>query len=100
MTGGVGQWRCEVCESWGGAVGGGGGAAGGAETRVAVGDEGIDVEGKIVRGEGDGVGIACANSRGGKGRGGRHGYGGEDGGKLPDISPGNIVTAMLNRVLR
>lgn len=71
-----------------------------ADTSVHVSYDGLDVDGKIVRGYADGFAIAFANSREAKERVVRHVYGGQYGGKLPDISPGNIVTAMLNRVLR
>jgi cellulose synthase/poly-beta-1,6-N-acetylglucosamine synthase-like glycosyltransferase len=70
------------------------------DTTVRVDFDGLDVDGKIVRAYEDGFAISFDRSKEAKERVVRHVYGGKYGGKLPDISPGNILTAMLNRVLR
>jgi cellulose synthase (UDP-forming) len=67
---------------------------------VSVQFDGVDVKASIVRAYQDGFALRFIHSSDARERLIRHIYGGRYGGKTPDISPSEVVTAMVNRVFR
>jgi cellulose synthase/poly-beta-1,6-N-acetylglucosamine synthase-like glycosyltransferase len=62
--------------------------------------DGVDVEARIIRTYADGFGVQFVQSRDARARLIRLIYGGKYGGKTQEIKPGEVVSAMVNRVFR
>jgi hypothetical protein len=62
--------------------------------------DGVDVDARIVRSLKDGFAVQFIQSKNARERLIRLIYGGQYGGKSPDIKPAEVVGAMVNRVFR